>query len=142
MRRFLFAFFILSFAYSASAQDACNPNEHITNCITNLKKDFTFLKAYKVDGDESSSEPIEYSYVFTKGTQYMINLCGEGEGTDGLVVNLFDSRKTQVASSVVDGQYIEGLIFPCNATGIYYLSFTFENSKNHCSGAVLGFKRG
>ena len=125
--------------HTSNAQ--CNPESLTENCIPKLADGFNYLKSYKINGDGGSKDKVEYSYVFTKGTQYMINLCAMGEQTDGIVVNLFDSNRNKVVSSKVDGQYISAIVYPCNNTGIYYIQYTFDNSKNYCGGSALGFKR-
>ena len=123
----------------ANAQ--CNSDAYTNQCIPKLADGFNFLKSYKIDGGGCSKEKVEYSYVFTKGTQYMINICSEGDNTDGIVVTLYDSKRQKVAASVYNEQYLTAVQYPCNNTGIYYITFTFENSSACCGGSALGFKR-
>lgn len=133
---------ICLFGFSGTKSMAqCDPEELTSQCIPKLANGFNFLKSYKIDGEGGGKSKVEYSYVFTKGTQYMINLCAPGENTDGIVVTLYDSQRNQVASSKYNGQYISAIAYPCNTTGIYYIQYTFENSANHCGGSALGFKR-
>lgn len=119
----------------------CNPEQHTDACIPKLASGFNFLKSYKIDGQSGAKNKVEYSYVFTKGTQYMLNVCATGENTDGIVVTLFDSSRNKVASSKVNGQFISAIAYPCNTTGIYYIQYTFDNSAQFCGGSALGFKR-
>lgn len=119
----------------------CNPDNFANACIPKLASGFNFLKSYKVDGESGAKEKVEYSYVFTKGTQYMINLCANGAATDGIVVTLFDSGRNKVATSKINGQFISAIAYPCNATGIYYIQYTFDGSTGKCGGSALGFKR-
>jgi len=119
----------------------CNSDNFSNACIPKLAGGFNFLKSYKIDGEGGSKEKVEYSYVFTKGTQYMINICANGQATDGIVVTLFDSGRNKVASSKINGQFITAIAYPCNATGIYYIQYTFDGSASHCGGSALGFKR-
>ncbi len=131
--------FIFLLDFQAKAQ--CNPSTHTDACIPQLADGFNFVKSYEVDGEGGSKEKIEYSYVFAKGTQYFMNICAPGEGTDGIILSLYDSNRKKVGTSFANGNFNKGIIYPCNATGIYYITFTFEGSQNHCGGAVLGFKR-
>ena len=62
-----------------------------------------FLKSYKIE--KGGKDYVEYSYVFTKGTQYMINICAAPQPTDGIIVSLYDSNRNKVATSKVNGQY-------------------------------------
>jgi hypothetical protein len=117
----------------------CNSEALSTQCIPKLSTGFNFLKSYKIE--KGGKEFVEYSYVFTKGTQYMINICNAGTATDGIVVSLYDSNRNKVASSKINGQFISAIAYPCNTTGIYYIQYTFDGSTTNCGGSALGFKR-
>lgn len=124
---------------SVSAQ--CNAEAQANACISNLQDGFTFLKTFKVDGQGGAKAKVEYSYVFSKDTQYFLNVCSSGDGTDGIVVTMYDSKRQMVSTNYNKGKFYPGLVYPCNATGIYYITFTFKGSQNYCGGSVLGFKR-
>lgn len=119
--------------------DQCNSDKLATDCIPKLSEGFNFLKSYKVDG--ALKDKVEYSYVFMKGTQYMLNLCANGATTDGVVVSILDKDRNKIASSKINGQVVSAIIFPCNASGIYYIQYTFDEPSSHCGGSALGFKR-
>jgi hypothetical protein len=119
----------------------CNADELANSCISKLQDGFTFLKTFKVDGQGGAKTKVEYSYVFSKDTQYFLNICNPGSDTDGIVVTMYDSKRQMVSTNFANGKYYTGLVYPCNATGIYYITFTFKNSTGHCGGSVLGFKR-
>jgi hypothetical protein len=133
---FIFTVFVLS-GLEVIAQ--CNSESLSTQCIPKLATGFNFLKSYKIE--KGGKDFVEYSYVFTKGTQYMINICAGGTNTDGIVVSLFDSNRNKVASSKVNGQFISAIAYPCATTGIYYIQYTFDGSTSYCGGSALGFKR-
>lgn len=134
---FVFSFCVLS-TLDVIAQ--CNAESLSTQCIPKLATGFNFLKSYKIE--KGAKDVVEYSYVFTKGTQYMINICaGTGEGTDGIVVSLLDSNRNKVASSKFNGQFLTAMTYPCNNTGIYYIQYSFDGSTSYCGGSALGFKR-
>lgn len=134
----IIAFSFLILLLNTNLVGECNTEVYSSDCIGKLQEGFNFLKTYKIDGLNGSKEVIEYSYVFTKGTQYMINICSESQG---IVVSLFDSKRNQVATSKVNNQVISAIAYPCNATGIYYIQYTFDNSATYCGGSALGFKR-
>ena len=139
MKKFIFcvlSFFILSIL---EVIGQCNAENYSNLCIPKLSTGFNFLKSYKVE--KGAKDFVEYSYVFTKGTQYMINICADGQSTDGIVVSLFDSNRNKVATSKVNGQFISAIAYPCNTTGIYYIQYTFDGSTGNCGGSALGFKR-
>lgn len=133
---FVFTVVLLS-GYNSHGQ--CNAESLSTQCIPKLETGYNFLKSYKIE--KQGKEYVEYSYVFTKGTQYMINLCAPGENAQGIIVTLYDSKRNKVASSKVDNQYITAIAYPCNNTGIYYIQYTFDDSTRACAGSALGFKR-
>ena len=133
---FVFSVFVFS-TLDVIAQ--CNAESLSTACIPKLATGFNFLKSYKIE--KGGKEFVEYSYVFTKGTQYMINICAGGTATDGIVVSLFDSNRNKVASSKYNGQFLTAMTYPCNTTGIYYIQYTFDGSTGYCGGSALGFKR-
>lgn len=137
---------VLSIAFSIllnleEVEAQCDPSVHTEACIPQLADGFNFVKSYEINGEGGTKDKIEYSYVFAKGTQYFLNICTEGDQTDGIVVSLYDSNRKKVGTSYANGNFNRGIIYPCNATGIYYITFTFEGSQSHCGGAVLGFKR-
>lgn len=135
---FVFVFFL--FALSGSSVSAqCNAETLSTQCIPKLASGFNFVKSYKVE--KRDKEYVEYSYVFAKGNQYMINVCAPEQDADGIVVTLYDANRNKVASNKVDGQYVSAIAFPCNSTGIYYIQYTFDDAATNCGGSALGFKR-
>jgi hypothetical protein len=139
MNRLILIFAISVFSSGAYAQ--CNPDAYASACVPKLADGFNFLKSYKIDGMGGQKDKIEYSYLFTKGTQYMINLCAEGTDTDGIVVNLFDGSRNKIASNLINGTFVNQLTMICNATGIYYIQYSFSGSKQFCGGSALGFKK-
>ncbi len=130
---------MMAFVNNSVAQ--CEAEPYTSGGIPKLASGFNFLKSYKIDGQGGSKTKVEYSYVFTKGTQYMINVCATGESTDGIVVSLYDSNRNKLVSSKVNDQYISAIAYPCNTTGIYYIQYTFDESTEFCGGSALGFKR-
>ena len=118
----------------------CKPSEYVDLCVPKLPGGFMFLKSYEVNGKGGQLEKVEYSYPFAKGTDYVINLCGQESNGPGMVVTLFDYKRNKIATNVIDGQYASAMVFSCQSTGIYYLTYTFEESNAHCGGSVIGFK--
>jgi hypothetical protein len=131
---------VAAFLFSDVAAQ-CDSEGYGNACIPKLAAGFNFLKSYKVDSEGGAKDKVEYSYVFTKGTQYMINLCAAGSATDGLVVSLYDAKRNKVATSKVNGEFVSAIAYPCNATGIYYIQYTFDGPGAKCGGSALGFKR-
>jgi len=139
MKKFIFCVLSLFILSILEVIGQCNAENYSNQCIPKLSTGFNFLKSYKIE--KGAKDFVEYSYVFTKGTQYMINICADGQSTDGIVVSLFDSNRNKVATSKVNGQFISAIAYPCNTTGIYYIQYTFDGSTGNCGGSALGFKR-
>jgi hypothetical protein len=141
MKKIVFVILFSSFFILGASEfvEQCDSDKLANDCIPKLSTGFNFLKSYKVDG--IAKDKVEYSYVFMKGTQYMINLCANGTTTDGLVVSILDKDRNKVASSKINGQAVSAINYPCNASGIYYIQYTFDEPSSHCGGSALGFKR-
>lgn len=139
MKKILLLSFFIVTSVSRITFAQCNTEELCNDCIPKLSSGFNFLKTYKVQG---GSDKVEYSYVFTKGTQYMITVCEPPANPNGtIMVTLFDAQRNKVASNKIGGSLIPAIAYPCNATGIYYLQYTFEDKSPRCGGSALGFKK-
>lgn len=137
----IFGVIILSLMLHKGAEAQCNAEALAQACVPKLQEGFTFLKTFKIDGVGGAKNKVEYSYVFSKDTQYFLNICANGGVTDGIVVTMYDSKRQVVSTNYANGKFYPGIVYPCNATGIYYITFTFQGSTNYCGGSVLGFKR-
>jgi len=141
MKSFLISTLLACLFNNISTSGPCNSEELCSKCIPKLTSGFNFIKTYKIDGAGGTKDKIEYSYVFTKDTQYFINICTPLTNTDGIIVSLFDSSRNKVATSKVDNKFISGIAYQCNSSGIYYIQYTFDGSISYCGGSVLAFKR-
>jgi hypothetical protein len=117
----------------------CNNEEFVTASVSALAPGFSLLKSYKING-EKDLEKVEFSYVLTKGTQYMLNLKDKNPNPS-TVVTLYDSKRNKVASNKISGAIAGAIAFSCGATGIYYITYTFEPGSERCAGSTLGFQR-
>lgn len=128
---------IILFASASFAQ--CNNEELVSASVTSLLPGYCLLKSYKING-EKDLEKVEFSYVLTKGTQYMLNL-KDRSAAPSTVVTLYDAKRNKVATNKVSGAVAPAIAFSCGATGIYYITYTFETASERCAGSTLGFKR-
>lgn len=101
---------------------------------------YTYLKTYKLDANKESE--IEYSYVFSSNTQYVLTLAHEFETTD-ILISIYDNNRKELCNNFdkKNKKYFQGIGYSCSATGIYYVMFSFKNAKNKCGASVLGFKK-
>jgi hypothetical protein len=143
MKNFMFillAFVMVSFSGTESKAQ-CNSELYNNIALKMLQPGFTFVKSYRIDGKGGVRRKIEYTCVFSKDTNYMIRMSGKDGGPKGLVATLYDSKRSQLASSYVNQKFFPGWTYKCTATGIYYLTFSFVESTGYCGAAVLGFRR-
>ena len=134
--------FLLLVSATSTVWGQCNVEEKLKVCAPTPGSGYTLIKSFEIDGLGGSKSEIKYSYVFTKGTQYLIKICAESENsTDGVVVTLYDKYRNEVATNLVDGVAISKISYPCTATGIYYITYSFVNSIHYCAGSTIGFKR-
>ncbi|MDB5273659.1 MAG: hypothetical protein JWO58_2026 [Chitinophagaceae bacterium] len=108
-------------------------------CVAKISSGYTFLKTYQMSqvGDQ-----LEYSYVLSKDTNYMLVMCNGGGAQNNIIVTLYDSKRKEIATNQdkASGKVFPAIAYRCNATGIYYLRFSFID-KPECCVSVLAFKR-
>jgi hypothetical protein len=146
MKRVLLLLVILATSLlAAQAQKPkCEVEDYTNKCIERIKPlGFSFLKSYKLDGLGGDKTVLEFSYVFSTGTTYIVTLGNADRNNKGLVVTLLDDKKEVIVSSYreAEKEYLSALQIQCQRTGIYYLSFSFQDTKDFCGVGVLGFKR-
>lgn len=125
-------------SFLAGAQ--CNPQELKSQCVPQLTTGFNYIKSYAIDGIGAKAK-IEYSYVFCKGTQYLINICFPDKSVNGIIINVYDSKRNKVATNKIDDKCVSRLAYQCNSSGIYYMQYTFDGPTTYCGGSALAFKR-
>jgi hypothetical protein len=135
----LCAFFILS---SSFAQ--CDAKGLKSKCTSQLASGFTYIKSYPLEeGKVNSKGEIEYSFVFSKGTIYMLTFANSNGASSGIEITLFDPAHKKIASNFDLGS---GDFFPlgykCTSTGVHYMTFKFKQNIQTCGLSILGFKRG
>lgn len=120
----------------------CETEPFVQEALNFLKeKNFNFLKSYKIDGQKGANKEVEYSYVFSTGTTYMIFVNNGRKNAEGVIITVEDAERNEIAKSFVGDTYVPAVQIICNRTGIYYLRFTLVDKKHDCAAAVLGFKR-
>jgi hypothetical protein len=136
--RALIVFGVILFSYfSNTASAQCNTDPLVQRCSGKLG-DFTFLKVYKID-KVKVGETVEYSYVFSGNTSYMLSICDD-KGTDvGVEVSLFDSNRKLVSTNKLNGKVYPAITYSCKSTGIYYMTYSMSDAT--CGVSVLGFKK-
>lgn len=123
----------------AICQEKCDIDVFVDKGIKQLSKSsgYTFLKSHPVSGEEGKT----YSYIFSHGTEYLITLANENIDAKGVYITIYDSNRKEITSSFNNGKFYPSIIFTCQTTGIYYLHYEFEGTKDFCAAGVLGIKR-
>lgn len=113
-------------------------DEKLKASCSSLLNSYIFVKSFKVNTGST-----EYSYVFSRGTNYVITVCDEAEANNKMVVELYDRAHKLVASSFdkKTGKQYAKIGYQCSATGVYYMKYSFKGGKPSCGVSVLGFKR-
>lgn len=135
----VFAVALISMSSTLYAQ--CVRSKQLDKYSTVLPTGYNFLKSFEVKDVNSSIGKVEYSYPFTKDTQYIVNIYSDEVSSEGIKITLYDSDRRKLVSSNINDQYLSPIIFNCKKTGIYYITYTFENAMNFCGESVVGFKK-
>ncbi len=132
--------FIFLGSMSLFADAQCNPDALASKCNATLGT-YTFLKSYKLDPVKAVNNAIEYSYVFSKDTEYILMLCEAGQ--NDVVVTLYDQKRKELASNFdkKNNKVLPGMGYKCSATGVYYMTFAIKDAATDCGISVLGFKK-
>jgi len=143
MRKLLFvsvAVFFMGFFGSQTAYAQCSDEDFLDECAAMLDS-YMFLKSFNINLTDGKQE---FSYVFSKGTTYLITVCDKGVDGSRMVVELFDRNRKKVSSNFAEStnKFYGKILYPCNATGVYYLDYKFETAeaKSNCGVSILGFK--
>ena len=121
----------------------CNPNQHKDFCVKNLSEGYTFIKSYTIEKSKvNANSEIEYSFVFSKGTNYMLTIADQTGKAENIEIILYDTQHKKIISNY---DKKSGGFFPiqytCTNTGVHYMTFKYHGSGEPCGISVLGFKR-
>ncbi len=139
LRSLIVTLFFVSLS-STFSNAQCKADELAEMCISQLDSNYSFIKSYPLDNSLNDQRKIEYSYVLTKDTDYLIRLCTENDSLNSIVLNIFDQNRKNVASNMSDSILNTVMNFQSGLTGIYYLQFSAQDSSSFCAGSILGFK--
>lgn len=135
----------VAFIAPSAAFAQCDNDDFMDECAV-LLEDYMYVKSFDINTKSAKSKNAaitQYSYVFSKGTNYVITVCDQNKPGNKMVVSLYDRNKKLVATNVdpkTRKQYNK-IIYPCQATGVYYLKYTWQANKVGCGVSILGFKK-
>ena len=143
MKKYLLvtAVILSSMVFYSDASAQCDAMKHKGACVGQLADGFTFIKSYLLDGAKSNGKgEIEYSFVFSKGTTYMLTFANNVGKSDNVEITLLDPEGKELAKNMHGGKYYP-IGYACKTTGVHYMKFKFKGTDDHCGLSVLGFKR-
>ncbi len=111
-----------------------------SNCNSKLG-DFTYIKTIYVDPTKLETTPNSISYLFSKGSTYMIVCCDQEMKGNRLIVNVYDKSKNLIASNKQKKKVYPSIQYPCSATSMYYIESYYEGSKDPCGVNIIGFSK-
>ena len=114
------------------------------NDCSSLKPDFSLVKTTNVKPGmfKYGGEKVEFKYMFTKGSTYLISLCDRARPGSYFEVEVYNRNHKLVASnySHTHEKHYSKIFFPCGATGVYYLKYSFTGGTPSCGVSVVGVR--
>jgi len=126
---------------SFTPPNSCDPEELLKKYASELD-DYVFIKSFPIETTKTGDKA-EYSYVLSRGINYRIVVCDQGEEGKKMVVSLLDRNKKLIATNYLKSskKFYATLNYVCSATGVYYVEASFEGEKKGCGLNILGFKK-
>ncbi len=132
---------VMLFNQRSSAQ--CSAINYKNQNISKLANGFKYIHTFELDkGQVNSKGEMEFTYIFNKGTLYMMNM-SNGEGQEkNIIIELYSQDKKLVATNY-DSR--TGKFWPigyaCNQSGVHYLKIRFKDYDKKCGIVVLGERK-
>lgn len=142
MKNFIIILFLTS-ASTLSSFGQCNPQSHKEFCIGQLSSGYTYIKSFPIEKvNTNANGEIEYSFVFSKGTNYMLTISDKNNEAKNIEIILYDPQHKKLISNF---DKKSGGFFPiqytCSNTGVHYMTFKYHGNDDQCGLSILGFKR-
>jgi|WetSurMetagenome_2_1015567.scaffolds.fasta_scaffold137986_1 hypothetical protein len=140
MKNKLLIVFLCSLLFHTITFGQCSDNNMPDKCVSALGT-FNYIKSFSVNVRSRKNNSSEFSYVFSKGSVYVLIACNEDIVGGRMIMSLYDRDHNFIASTYNENEdkYVQSLLYPCSSTGIYYIKTTFQNAKKGCGTCILGF---
>jgi hypothetical protein len=124
-----------------TSSNPCGSDAFLDNCAPALGE-YQYINKFDVNIKEPGGN-YEFSYVFSKGTNYRIVICDQNDKSNKMEVKLYDRNKKLIASNYMSSskEYFPVLNYNCAATGVYHMEAKFKPSKTGCGVVILGFSK-
>lgn len=122
------------------ANGDCDDVDFLDQCAAQIQG-YKYLKANKVNlTGEGTGKSVELSSVFSTGSTYILTACS---GRTGMMVTLYDRTKKKIMNNYNNAKksYYSSITYKCNATGVYYIKYEFENGGAGCGVGIIGFTK-
>ncbi len=135
----LLATFILIFALK-NGFSQCNDNL-LNVCMPNIGPN-KFLKSYPVRLQASKQgapmEQVKYNITLNSGVTYKILACNASEFPGKVIINLNQGMRL-IATTYDEAtkKHYPSLTYQCKMSGLYSLTFYFEDGKEGCAVGIL-----
>lgn len=129
---------IILLSSTSLANGDCDDVDFLDDCATQIQG-YKYLKANKVNVEETGKS-VELSSVFSTGSTYILTACSGGPG---MMVTLYDRTKKKIMNNYNSAKksYYPSITYKCNATGVYYIKYEFENGAAGCGVGIIGFTK-
>ena len=135
----LLILFSVFFPLISSGQ--CESDAFLDKCATNLGS-FNYIKSFTLNARPKKKANSEISYVFSKGSTYMLILCNDNVIGGEMIINLYDREHKLIASTFDQktDKHFSNILYSCSATGVYYIQASLKDAKGGCGMCILGFR--
>lgn len=144
MNRLLITLFFLLPALSLTHGQSTDPV--VSNCVMSAGKDAKYLKDFRVQlGKAVNPGELRYKTQMSlwKNTKYRFTMCNSEEFAGKLILRISDDANKPVISSYDQktGKVYSFIDFTCNKSGIYRLSYDFNDGQQGSGVGVVSMIR-
>ena len=142
MKKYIVKFFLIAvILFIPKTQSGqCESDDFMDKCAGSLGG-FTFLKSFSYKSKTDNKK--EISYLFSKGSGYVIVVCDQNKPGSKMIMSLYDRGHKFIASTYNKStkKHYPSINYPCSATGIYYIETQFESETDACGVSIIGFEK-
>jgi flagellar hook assembly protein FlgD len=125
-------FISIIFLFAGLAAVSAQADQLVSKCAMNAGNDAKYLKDFRVQlGKAENQKDFRYKANMSlwKNTKYRFSMCNADNSAGRLILTIKDETNKVVISSYDNktGKTYASIDFTCNKSGIYQLSYDFEN---------------
>lgn len=142
MSKYIFQFLVIGFTlfFSFKTNAQCSAMDFEKSNILRLSKNFEHKHTFTLDKVDEAKENSS-SYIFNKGTLYMMNVSNYRGEEKNIIVELYDQNGKLVATNYNKAtNRFWPLGYVCKESGVHNIKFKFIDTDNYCGICVLGVR--